>query len=127
MLNPSVSGMRVGGLCGREVSSTTSPGVNGARFSEFGSVCGDGKGLALRSGAHCVASARPGTGGARWEVGCGADLFLYRHRESMRSYARKSLSRGQAKDIVNYLKIIHRLLAPGGVWINLGLRSSPDL
>ncbi|TRM67153.1 N2227-like protein-domain-containing protein [Schizophyllum amplum] len=25
-----------------------------------------------------------------------------------------------AKNIVNYLRIIHRLLAPGGVWINLG-------
>jgi carnosine N-methyltransferase len=27
----------------------------------------------------------------------------------------------QAKNIVNYLRIIHRILAPGGVWINLGL------
>ena len=26
----------------------------------------------------------------------------------------------QAKNIINYLKIIHRKLAPGGVWINLG-------
>lgn len=26
----------------------------------------------------------------------------------------------QAKNIVNYLRIIHRKLAPGGVWINLG-------
>lgn len=26
----------------------------------------------------------------------------------------------QAKNIVNYLRIIHRILAPGGVWINLG-------
>jgi len=25
-----------------------------------------------------------------------------------------------AKNIVNYLRIIHRILAPGGVWINLG-------
>jgi len=27
----------------------------------------------------------------------------------------------QAKNIVNYLRIIHRILAPGGVWINLGI------
>lgn len=27
----------------------------------------------------------------------------------------------QAKNIVNYLRIIHKILAPGGVWINLGL------
>ena len=26
----------------------------------------------------------------------------------------------QAKNIVNYLRIIHKILAPGGVWINLG-------
>jgi len=26
----------------------------------------------------------------------------------------------QAKNIVNYLRILHRILAPGGVWINLG-------
>ena len=26
----------------------------------------------------------------------------------------------QAKNIVNYLRIIHKKLAPGGVWINLG-------
>jgi carnosine N-methyltransferase len=25
-----------------------------------------------------------------------------------------------AKNIVNYLRIIHRILAPGGVWVNLG-------
>jgi len=25
-----------------------------------------------------------------------------------------------AKNIVNYLRILHRILAPGGVWINLG-------
>lgn len=25
-----------------------------------------------------------------------------------------------AKNIVNYLRIIHRILAPGGVWINMG-------
>lgn len=31
------------------------------------------------------------------------------------------LNRGpQAKNFVNYLRIIHRILAPGGVWINLG-------
>lgn len=27
----------------------------------------------------------------------------------------------QAKNIVNYLRIIHRILAPGGIWINLGM------
>jgi carnosine N-methyltransferase len=26
----------------------------------------------------------------------------------------------QAKNIVNYLRILHRILAPGGIWINLG-------
>jgi carnosine N-methyltransferase len=26
----------------------------------------------------------------------------------------------QAKNIINYLRIIHRILAPGGVWINVG-------
>lgn len=26
----------------------------------------------------------------------------------------------KAKDIVNYLSIIHRILAPGGIWINAG-------
>jgi N2227-like protein len=26
----------------------------------------------------------------------------------------------QAKNVVNYLRIIHRILTPGGVWINLG-------
>lgn len=26
----------------------------------------------------------------------------------------------QAKNIVNYLRIVHKILAPGGVWINLG-------
>jgi carnosine N-methyltransferase len=26
----------------------------------------------------------------------------------------------QAKNIINYLRIIHRILAPGGVWINMG-------
>lgn len=26
----------------------------------------------------------------------------------------------QAKNIINYLRIIHRILAPGGVWINIG-------
>lgn len=25
-----------------------------------------------------------------------------------------------AKNVVNYLRIIHRVLAPGGIWINLG-------
>ena len=28
--------------------------------------------------------------------------------------------RWQAKNIVNYLRIIHKILAPGGIWINLG-------
>jgi carnosine N-methyltransferase len=29
----------------------------------------------------------------------------------------------QARNVVNYLRIIHRILAPGGVWINLGTSS----
>lgn len=31
-----------------------------------------------------------------------------------------SYSTGQAKNIVNYFRTFHRILAPGGVWINLG-------
>lgn len=27
----------------------------------------------------------------------------------------------QAKNIVNYLRVIHRILAPGGVWVNMGV------
>lgn len=27
----------------------------------------------------------------------------------------------KAKNVVNYLRIIHRILSRGGVWINLGL------
>jgi len=27
----------------------------------------------------------------------------------------------QAKNIISYLRILHRILAPGGVWINLGI------
>lgn len=26
----------------------------------------------------------------------------------------------QAKNVTNYLRVIHNILAPGGVWINLG-------
>ena len=33
----------------------------------------------------------------------------------------------QAKNIVNYLRIIHRILAPGGVWINLGMETIPSM
>ena len=33
----------------------------------------------------------------------------------------------QAKNIVNYLRIIHHILAPGGVWINLGMMSHVDV
>jgi hypothetical protein len=33
----------------------------------------------------------------------------------------QGLNRAQAKNVVNYLRIIHKLLAPGGVWINLGV------
>ncbi|KAG7445355.1 N2227-domain-containing protein [Guyanagaster necrorhizus] len=32
----------------------------------------------------------------------------------------RSKDQNSAKNIVNYLRIIHRILAPGGVWINLG-------
>ena len=31
-----------------------------------------------------------------------------------------TLTEVQAKNLINYLRIIHRKLAPGGVWINLG-------
>lgn len=54
------------------------------------------------------------------------DVFLHRHRTflnftSPRSLAQYSTDRlEQAKNIVNYLRVIHRILAPGGVWINLG-------
>jgi carnosine N-methyltransferase len=33
----------------------------------------------------------------------------------------------QAKNIVNYLRIIHRILAHGGVWINLGMKSMSSI
>ena len=33
----------------------------------------------------------------------------------------------QAKNIVNYLRIIHRILAHGGVWINLGMESMSSI
>jgi hypothetical protein len=45
-------------------------------------------------------------------VGCSPHLSTAVH---LHSYAID-----QAKNIVNYLRIFHRILAPGGVWINLG-------
>jgi carnosine N-methyltransferase len=30
----------------------------------------------------------------------------------------------KAKNVINYLRIIHKILAPGGVWINLGALST---
>lgn len=52
------------------------------------------------------------------------DLFLHRHRtyHCQFSSCLLNLITIQAKNIVNYLRIIHHILAPGGVWINLGGR-----
>ena len=58
------------------------------------------------------------------------DLLLYRHGSSSPLHLfcllfplglTWSLLTIQAKNVVNYLRIIHRILAPGGVWINLGM------
>lgn len=61
-------------------------------------------------------------------MGCNTDVLFHRH--SARSllalwHARRSRYGTQAKNIVNYLRIIHRILAPGGVWINLGMERMP--
>ena len=59
-------------------------------------------------------------------MGRGADVFLHRHGEALSSLVLDKGSTAdtrfaQGKNIVNYLRIIHRILAPGGVWINLGM------
>jgi len=46
-------------------------------------------------------------------------VHLFPHEKNL------TIVHGQAKNIVNYLRIIHRILAPGGVWINLGRESMP--
>ena len=54
-------------------------------------------------------------------MGRRADLLLYRYSQYMsRSYVHPPLTPLQAKNIVNYLRTIHRILTPGGVWINCG-------
>ena len=59
-------------------------------------------------------------------MGRGTDVFLHRHGEALSSLVLDKGSTAdtmfsQGKNIVNYLRIIHRILAPGGVWINLGM------
>jgi hypothetical protein len=53
------------------------------------------------------------------------DMFLHRHGTAQIIPdhflpERPDIFWFQAKNIVNYLRIIHRILAPGGIWINLG-------
>ena len=49
------------------------------------------------------------------------DLLLHRYRRSFSIALHLSSSAfGQAKNVVNYLRIFQKILAPGGVWINLG-------
>ena len=52
------------------------------------------------------------------------DLLLHRHREPPPRLSiiihLYSYTIDQAKNIVNYLRTFHRILAPGGAWINLG-------
>ena len=57
-------------------------------------------------------------------MGRSADVFLHRYGERPLSrdiWSAVDTRFAQAKNIVNYLRIIHRILAPGGVWINLGM------
>ena len=56
------------------------------------------------------------------------DLLLHRYRRSLSIALHLcSCAFDQAKNIVNYLRIFHKILAPGGVWINLGLsHRSPE-
>jgi len=54
-------------------------------------------------------------------MGCGPYLLLYRHRtRASGSHVHPPLTPRQAKNIVNYLRTIHRILIPGGIWINCG-------
>lgn len=49
------------------------------------------------------------------------DLLLHRYRRSFSiALHLYSCPFDQAKNFVNYLRIFHKILAPGGVWINLG-------
>jgi len=50
------------------------------------------------------------------------DVLLHRHgmKISVAVSAHKFQLSSQAKNIVNYLRLLHRIIAPGGVWINLG-------
>lgn len=60
-------------------------------------------------------------------MGCHPDMFFHRHGMPLivlcafAMYDPANAIMPQAKNIVNYLRILHRILAPGGVWINLGV------
>jgi N2227-like protein len=59
-------------------------------------------------------------------MGRSADVLLHRYSARylfLRNGTPDAHAMTQAKNIVNYLRIIHRILAPGGVWINLGTSS----
>lgn len=54
-------------------------------------------------------------------MGRGAYLLFHRYRRhTSRARVHPPLTPQQAKNIVNYLRTIHRILTPGGVWINCG-------
>ena len=55
-------------------------------------------------------------------MGCDNDLLFHWHGKPSLSplFFITLIVWSQAKNIVNYLRILHRILAPGGVWINLG-------
>ncbi|CAL1709816.1 unnamed protein product [Somion occarium] len=48
------------------------------------------------------------------------EIYGEEHEEGEPQAVHSMTSDLQAKNIVNYLRIIHRILAPGGVWINFG-------
>jgi hypothetical protein len=60
-------------------------------------------------------------------MGRGSDVFLHRYCDYALFLAPENEPHScyytQAKNVVNYLRIIHQILAPGGVWINLGMES----
>ena len=50
------------------------------------------------------------------------DVLFHRYGWSDETYAFFYLILLQAKNVTNYLRVIHKILAPGGVWVNLGQR-----
>lgn len=61
-------------------------------------------------------------------MGCHLDVFLHWYGKCtfLHVYLNGLTVRcRKAKNIVNYLRILHRILAPGGVWINLGKSLTP--